>query len=211
MGWWLFKLSSFWIKQKGMLTSPKLMALSVLCQLVPRSGCLSSSSFGNTVRMRASLLSTGIRLQGWIQSLQMLFVQPCGWEVDSSPKFKVDSTCVQATAPAKNMKVATDLKPSTSSSCVMEAESNAAISSTTCIDKQTMAKSHVHHIVPVKQEILYDFLLKVDQGRFGIPCGDMVCHSSPDMNHVSWPLEKSVFCLGPYLGCLSGLQEGDPS
>jgi len=40
---------------------------------------------------------------------------------------------------------------------------------------------------------LHDFLLKIDQGTFGIPCGGKVCHSSPGMDHVSWPLEKSAF------------------
>jgi len=53
---------------------------------------------------------------------------------------------------------------------------------------------HDHDIVPVKQqEVLHDFLLKVNHGTFGIPCGGKVCHSSPGMNHVSWPMKKYVF------------------
>jgi len=75
------------------------------------------------------------------------------------------------------MRVTTDLKPSTSSSCLKEAESNAVLSSFTCIHKQNMAKYHAHHLVPVKQhEILHDFLLKIDQGTFGILCGGKAEH-----------------------------------
>ncbi len=108
------------------------------------------------------------------------------------PSFKADSVHALAEAPAKAVQAGIDLKPSTSSS-VKEAEIIAASSSFTCIHKQTMAKSHVHHVVPVmQQEILHDFLLKINQGSFGIPCGGKVCHSSACMNHVSWPLESSV-------------------
>jgi len=77
------------------------------------------------------------------------------------------------------MRVATDMKPST----ILKEGIH-----------QTMAKYHGHHDVPVKQqEILHDFFFKDNQGIFGIPCKDKVCHSSPGMNHVSWPLEKSAF------------------
>jgi len=89
------------------------------------------------------------------------------------------------------MKVATNMKPSTS--CAKEAESNTVTSSTTCIHKQTMDKYHDHHVVPVKQqEILHDFLFRINQGTFRIPFGGKVCHHSPGMNHVSWPLGKSA-------------------
>jgi len=86
------------------------------------------------------------------------------------PSFKADSTCIHTTNPAESMEVATTIVPPTS--CVKEAESNVFISSTTGSCKHTI--SHDHHVVPVKQqEILYDFL---NNGRFGIPCGDKVCH-----------------------------------
>ena len=105
------------------------------------------------------------------------------------PSFKVDSACIQTTFPAESTKVASNMKPPTS--CVKEAESNAFESSTTGSCKHTISKSHVHHVVPVKQqEILHDF--PFFKGRFGIPCGGKVCHYSPGMNHVSWPLEKSA-------------------
>jgi len=83
------------------------------------------------------------------------------------------------------------MKPSTS--CAKEAESNTVTSSTTCIHKQTMDKYHDHHVVPVKQqEILHDFLFRINQGTFCIPFGGKVCHHSPGMNYVSWPLGKSA-------------------
>jgi len=81
------------------------------------------------------------------------------------------------------MRVATDMKLSTSSSCAKEMESNAGLSSTTCIHKQTKAKYCGYHVVLVKQqEILHNFLFKVSRGTFGIPCEGKVCHSSPGMN-----------------------------
>ncbi len=108
------------------------------------------------------------------------------------PSFKADSTCIQTTIPTESMKVATDMKPSTS--CVKEAESNAVLSSTTGICKHTISKSHVHHVVPVRkqQEILHDFLFRINQDTIGIPCGGKVCHPSSGMKDVSWPLEKSA-------------------
>jgi len=61
----LFKMFSCLIELKGMLfISPKLMAVQVLFQLIPRTGCLQSSSLGSTVRMQESRLSTGSRSQG---------------------------------------------------------------------------------------------------------------------------------------------------
>jgi len=108
------------------------------------------------------------------------------------PSFKVDPPCIQATVPVQDVQSATSGKePSTSSHSAKDAESNAMISSTTGSCKHTMSKSHVHHVVPVKQqEILHDF--PFFKGRFGIPCGGKVCHPSPGMNHVSWPMEKSA-------------------
>ncbi len=50
--------------ERDALHSPKLMTLSVLCQLVTRTGCLQSSSLHSAVRMRASLFTTGGKLQG---------------------------------------------------------------------------------------------------------------------------------------------------
>jgi len=112
-------------------------------------------------------------------------------ELTVHPSFKVDSVPVLKEAPTKHLHVVTDLKPSTSSSCVRKAD-HAVLSSTSGICKQAVSKSHDHHVVPVKQEILQDFLLNVDQGTFGIPCGSKVCCSSPGMSHVSWPMEKSA-------------------
>jgi len=64
----------------------------------------------------------------------------------------------------------------------------------TGIYKHTLSNYHVHHVVPVKQQdILHDFLFKINQGTFGIPCGGRVSQSSPGMNHVSLPMEKFAF------------------
>jgi len=104
------------------------------------------------------------------------------------PSFKNDSVPVQTEAPAKSVQAGIDLKPSSASSCcVKEAESNAVMPSITGIFKQALSKSHVHHVLPVEQqEVFHDFLLKIDKGTFGIPCGDKVCHASLGMNHVSF-------------------------
>jgi len=54
-------------------------------------------------------------------------------------------------------------------------------------------ESPAYHAVPEKQQaILHDFLLQIDQGSFGIPCGGKIYHSSPGMNPVAWSLKKSA-------------------
>jgi len=59
--------------------------------------------------------------------------------------------------------------------------------------KQTPPKSPAYHAVPEKhQAILHDFLLQIDHGSFGIPCGGQIYHSSPGMNHAVWSLKKSA-------------------
>jgi len=59
--------------------------------------------------------------------------------------------------------------------------------------KQTPPKSPANHAVPEKQQaILHEFLFHIDQGTFGILCGDKVCHPFPGMDHESWSLEKST-------------------
>jgi len=59
--------------------------------------------------------------------------------------------------------------------------------------KQTLPDSPAYHAVPEKQQaVLHDFLLEIDQGTFGIPCGGKIYHSSPGMDPVAWPLEKST-------------------
>jgi len=85
------------------------------------------------------------------------------------------------------------MEPSTNSGFAKDAEGNAAISQTTGTYKHTMPKYHVHHVVAVKQqEILHDFLFRINQGTFGVPCGGRVCHIPIGMNHVSWSMEKST-------------------
>ncbi len=59
--------------------------------------------------------------------------------------------------------------------------------------EQTPPKSPTYEAAPVKQQdTLHNFLCYVDQGTFGIPCKGKIFHSSPYMDSVAWPQEKSA-------------------
>jgi len=67
--------------------SPKLMAVQVHCQLVPRTGCWQSSSLGNTLRMQVSLLPTRSRSQGMSSIDSEALTLTMLLRVNCSPKF----------------------------------------------------------------------------------------------------------------------------